>query len=107
MDYLLAIQENRLCQDAQDGVQHGAEHTAALRPRQRCQFPGVHINTLLKHCNNHNEKPLKNQEISRLQYISRYLPFKLDLSDKFCDIFRDVLIVFICTKAAGQQQHLP
>ena len=99
MDYLLAIQENRLCQDAQDGVQHGAEHTAALRPRQRCQFPGVHINTLLKHCNL--------LEISRLQYISRYLPFKLDLSDKFCDIFRDVLIVFNCTKAAGQQQHLP
>ena len=60
MDYLLAIQENRLCQDAQDGVQHGAEHTAALRPRQWRRVPGAHINTLLKHRNNHHEKPLKN-----------------------------------------------
>ena len=53
MDYLRAIQENRLRQDAQDGVQHGAEHTAALRPRQRRRVPGAHINTLLKHRHSH------------------------------------------------------
>ena len=54
MDDLQAAQENRLCQDAQDGVEHCAEHPTPIRPGQRrrvpasggAQLPGQHAQAL-------------------------------------------------------------
>ena len=50
MDGVSAAQKNRVCQDAQDGVEHGAKRAAASRPRKRrrvraareAQLPGQH-----------------------------------------------------------------
>ena len=41
LGHLHTSQENRLCQDAQDSLQYGAEHTAAVRPHQQRRVPAA------------------------------------------------------------------